>query len=150
MKNKERFKTEAILIFVTLIWGGTFPVIKAGLGDISPLLMVTIRFFLAFLFILALAFTASKEKIYDNTSLSIGNHTEIGDCVDFSVDVLIGDSCVVGAGTFFNTDCTIGDNTSIVPGTIFKSNSVVPANSVVIHEGEDCCLAKVENKLSLT
>ena len=52
MKDKERFKTEAILIFVTLIWGGTFPVIKAGLGDISPLLMVTIRFFLAFLFFL--------------------------------------------------------------------------------------------------
>lgn len=52
MKNKERFKTEAILIFVTLIWGGTFPVIKAGLSDISPLLMVTLRFFLAFLFFL--------------------------------------------------------------------------------------------------
>ena len=30
MKNIERFKTELILIFVTLIWGGTFPVIKAG------------------------------------------------------------------------------------------------------------------------
>ena len=54
MKNIGRFKTELILIFVTLIWGGTFPVIKAGLGDISPLLMVSIRFFLAFLFFLPL------------------------------------------------------------------------------------------------
>lgn len=52
MKSKERFKTELILIFVTFIWGGTFPVIKAGLNDISPLLMVAIRFFLAFLFFL--------------------------------------------------------------------------------------------------
>ncbi|MCK5672158.1 MAG: DMT family transporter [Spirochaetales bacterium] len=43
-----------MLILVTLIWGGTFPVIKAGLSDISPLLMVVIRFFLAFLFFLPL------------------------------------------------------------------------------------------------
>ena len=54
MKSKERFKSEAVLIFVTLIWGGTFPVIKAGLSDISPLLMVAIRFFLAFLLFLPL------------------------------------------------------------------------------------------------
>ena len=52
MKNKERFKTELVLILVTLIWGGTFPVIKAGLNDISPLFMVVVRFFLAFLFFL--------------------------------------------------------------------------------------------------
>ena len=60
MKNKGRFKTELILIFVTLIWGGTFPVIKAGLSDISPLLMVAIRFFLAFLFFLQLMIKRRK------------------------------------------------------------------------------------------
>ena len=54
MKSKEQFKSELMLILVTLIWGGTFPVIKAGLSDISPLLMVVIRFFLAFLFFLPL------------------------------------------------------------------------------------------------
>ncbi len=52
MKSKEQFKSELMLILVTLIWGGTFPVIKAGLSDISPLLMVVVRFFLAFLFFL--------------------------------------------------------------------------------------------------
>jgi len=54
MKSKEQFKSELMLILVTLIWGGTFPVIKAGLSDISPLLMVVVRFFLAFLFFLPL------------------------------------------------------------------------------------------------
>lgn len=54
MKSKEEFKSELMLILVTLIWGGTFPVIKAGLNDISPLLMVVVRFFLAFLFFLPL------------------------------------------------------------------------------------------------
>ena len=54
MKSKEQFKSELMLILVTFIWGGTFPVIKAGLSDISPLLMVVVRFFLAFLFFLPL------------------------------------------------------------------------------------------------
>ncbi len=54
MKSKNQFKSEIMLILVTLIWGGTFPVIKAGLNDISPLLMVIIRFFLSFLFFLPL------------------------------------------------------------------------------------------------
>jgi len=54
MKSKEQFKSELMLILVTLIWGGTFPVIKAGLSDISPLLMVLVRFFIAFLFFLPL------------------------------------------------------------------------------------------------
>ncbi len=54
MKSKAQFKSELMLILVTLIWGGTFPVIKAGLNDISPLLMVVVRFALAFLFFLPL------------------------------------------------------------------------------------------------
>ena len=40
-------KAEGMLILPTLIWGGTFAVIKTALGDISPLLMVGIRFLLA-------------------------------------------------------------------------------------------------------
>ena len=40
-------KAEGLLVFTTLIWGGTFAVIKTALGDISPLLMVGIRFTLA-------------------------------------------------------------------------------------------------------
>lgn len=40
-------KAEGLLIVTTLIWGGTFAVIKGALGDISPLLMVGVRFVLA-------------------------------------------------------------------------------------------------------
>ncbi|MDA3939028.1 MAG: DMT family transporter [Spirochaetia bacterium] len=60
MKSKEQFKSEFMLIIVTIIWGGTFPVIKAGLADISPLLMVVSRFFIAFLFFLP--FIIKKRK----------------------------------------------------------------------------------------
>ncbi|RKX84084.1 MAG: EamA/RhaT family transporter, partial [Spirochaetes bacterium] len=60
MKSKEQFKSELMLILVTLIWGGTFPVIKAGLSDISPLLMVVVRFTLAFLFFLPLIIKRRK------------------------------------------------------------------------------------------
>lgn len=40
-------RAEGFLVLTTLIWGGTFAVIKGGLQDISPLLMVGIRFILA-------------------------------------------------------------------------------------------------------
>ena len=61
MKSKEQFKSEVVLILVTLIWGGTFPVIKAGLDDISPLLMVVTRFFIAFLFFLPIIIKKRKS-----------------------------------------------------------------------------------------
>jgi len=44
---KRDVRAEGLLIFVTIIWGGTFAVIKGALGDISPMLMVGIRFLLA-------------------------------------------------------------------------------------------------------
>lgn len=40
-------RAEGLLILVTLLWGGTFAVIKGGLHDISPILMVGIRFIVA-------------------------------------------------------------------------------------------------------
>lgn len=40
-------RAESFLLLMTLIWGGTFAVIKGALQDISPLLMVGIRFVLA-------------------------------------------------------------------------------------------------------
>lgn len=40
-------QAEGFLLLMTLIWGGTFAVIKGALADISPLLMVGIRFILA-------------------------------------------------------------------------------------------------------
>ena len=40
-------RAESMLVLTTLIWGGTFPVIQWALKDISPMLMVGIRFILA-------------------------------------------------------------------------------------------------------
>ena len=44
---KRDVRAESLLILVTIIWGGTFAVIKGALADISPMLMVGIRFLLA-------------------------------------------------------------------------------------------------------
>lgn len=47
-------KAEFYLIFMTLIWGGTFVSIKVALDYISPLLLMGIRFSSAFVFFLIL------------------------------------------------------------------------------------------------
>ena len=47
-------KAEWFLIFVTLIWGGTFVSIKTALAFSSPLLLMGLRFFAAFLFFIPL------------------------------------------------------------------------------------------------
>lgn len=45
--TRQRRKSEAILIIITLIWGGTFVVIKGALDDVSPLFFVGVRFAIA-------------------------------------------------------------------------------------------------------
>lgn len=42
-----RTKAELLLLSCTLIWGGTFVVVKTGLDDASPMLFVAIRFVIA-------------------------------------------------------------------------------------------------------
>ena len=46
--SRER-KAELFLVFTTMIWGGTFAVIKSGLQEASPLMLMGARFTLAFL-----------------------------------------------------------------------------------------------------
>ncbi len=45
--KKSRRVAEAVLLGMTIIWGGTFPVVKSGLSDISPMTFVAIRFWIA-------------------------------------------------------------------------------------------------------
>ncbi len=40
-------RAELVLILVTVIWGGTFIVTQSGLGDISPVLLIALRFWIA-------------------------------------------------------------------------------------------------------
>ncbi len=47
-----RGKAEALLFATTLIWGGTFVIVKVGLIGLSPFLMVALRFSLAAFFLL--------------------------------------------------------------------------------------------------
>ncbi|QEN09244.1 DMT family transporter [Oceanispirochaeta crateris] len=49
--NKPR-KAEFFLILVTIVWGGTFISIKVALEYVSPLLLMGLRFFSAFVFFL--------------------------------------------------------------------------------------------------
>jgi drug/metabolite transporter (DMT)-like permease len=44
---KKQLRSDLILIFVTLIWGATFPVVKGALADVSPFLFLVFRFLLA-------------------------------------------------------------------------------------------------------
>jgi hypothetical protein len=39
-----RTRAEAALLATTLIWGGTFAVVKIGMRDVSPLLLIAVRF----------------------------------------------------------------------------------------------------------
>ncbi|HUK56008.1 MAG TPA: DMT family transporter [Nitrospiria bacterium] len=47
MFKTRRGRAELFLFATTFIWGGTFVVVKVGLGDFSPVLLVALRFSLA-------------------------------------------------------------------------------------------------------
>jgi len=49
-----RSRAEAALLATTLIWGGTFAVVKIGMRDVSPILLIAIRFLLGGGLLLAL------------------------------------------------------------------------------------------------
>ena len=48
----KKYTGEGILLFVTLIWGATFFIIKVALQNVSPILFVTIRFSFATILLL--------------------------------------------------------------------------------------------------
>lgn len=67
MKNKSRSITqkkyfgEGALLFNTVIWGGTFVIVKNSLSDISSMLFVGIRFFIASAILLPFALKELKK-----------------------------------------------------------------------------------------
>ncbi len=63
--KKTKYKSELILIFITLLWGATFPVVKEALSDISPILFVAIRFSIVALILLPFII---KKKINANAA----------------------------------------------------------------------------------
>jgi len=55
-EKKQHFLGEFALLFVTLLWGATFVIVKESLNDISTMLFITFRFFIASILLLPFIF----------------------------------------------------------------------------------------------
>lgn len=61
IKGLGNYLGESALLINTMIWGGTFVIVKNSLSDISPMLFVSIRFAVASLILLPFALKALKK-----------------------------------------------------------------------------------------
>ncbi|MDA3811385.1 MAG: DMT family transporter [Spirochaetaceae bacterium] len=68
--DKKRIKAEWLLVLVSIIWGGTFAVIKTGLANTTPLMLLAIRF--GFSFILFSAFYYKKFSYFGKRTIING------------------------------------------------------------------------------
>jgi drug/metabolite transporter (DMT)-like permease len=66
----KKYSAESILLFITLIWGATFAIIKIALSNVSPMIFVSIRF--SFATILLLPFFLKKSKNIPNSVVISG------------------------------------------------------------------------------
>ncbi len=57
----KRYFPVIILLFVTLIWGATFVIVKSALKDISPLFFISVRFLVAAVILLPFALKIFKS-----------------------------------------------------------------------------------------
>jgi drug/metabolite transporter (DMT)-like permease len=63
-------KADLYLLLVTLIWGGTFPIIRNTLHEVDPIVFITLRFFLAAL--IFLPFVISRLKFTNKKIIITG------------------------------------------------------------------------------
>ena len=68
-----KYKAEVILIFITLLWGATFVIVKEALNDISSMAFVAVRFLIASIILLPFIFkkNITKENSYAGIMLGI-------------------------------------------------------------------------------
>lgn len=75
MMNKKQIIAEGALFSNTLIWGGTFVMIKSALAFISPMMFVSIRFFAASLLLLPFVYplfkSISKKQLSEGFILGV-------------------------------------------------------------------------------
>lgn len=68
-------RAELALLGATFIWGGTFPIVKIGMTYVSPVLLVSIRFVIAALFLLVFfsrrIFPIPKPAVFKGAVLSL-------------------------------------------------------------------------------
>lgn len=58
----KRYYAEAALLLITVIWGGTFAIVKNALSDISPSLFIALRFSIASLILFPFVFSQLKKN----------------------------------------------------------------------------------------
>ncbi|MBT8379940.1 MAG: DMT family transporter [Ignavibacteria bacterium] len=61
MKNHSHFKAILLALFVTFLWSTSFVIIKIGLSEIPPLTYAGLRYSIAFICLLPLAFTKANR-----------------------------------------------------------------------------------------
>ncbi len=66
----ERFRSEIALLLVTLLWGGTFAIVKESLNDISSMLFIALRF--SFAALLLTPFVLKQRKYFNTKSVVAG------------------------------------------------------------------------------
>ncbi|MFC2085395.1 DMT family transporter [Bacteroidota bacterium] len=65
-----RYFSESALLLVTLLWGGTFTIVKISLLDISPMLFIALRFSVATLILLPVILI--NRSVFDSGSVKAG------------------------------------------------------------------------------
>ncbi len=66
MKNHSHLKTILLALFVTFLWSTSFVIIKIGLAEIPPLTFAGLRYTIAFICLLPLAFTKKNISEFKN------------------------------------------------------------------------------------
>ena len=66
MKNHSHLKTILLALFVTFLWSTSFVIIKIGLAEIPPLTFAGLRYTIAFICLLPLAFTKKNSSEFKN------------------------------------------------------------------------------------
>ncbi len=69
-KRSIKFFAEGMLLLATLIWGGTFVIVKSALNEVSAFLFVAIRFFIATVLLIPLIF--KHFKLFNQKSIKEG------------------------------------------------------------------------------
>jgi drug/metabolite transporter (DMT)-like permease len=76
-ESKKQLRADLILVFITLIWGSTFTVVKGALADTTPFFFLAIRFLLAALIFLVFFY----RKIFPLDFLSFRAGVAVGICL---------------------------------------------------------------------
>ena len=66
MKNQSHLKTILLAVFVTFLWSTSFVIVKIGLTEIPPITFAGLRYSIAFVCLLPLAFTKRNSSVIKN------------------------------------------------------------------------------------